>query len=442
MLQRGFMVLVLMVVLSVGVISAQDADESVTFTVHIENIAGTPRYELAGTFDIPVGSDSPALLQPSESYSFMIPTFMGERLSFVTMLAESNDLFIAPNAEGIDLYTEDGDAPAPDITPQLQVWDLGTEVNEPFGAGDNQALRQSAPNTGDSENGVVRLASELNDDMTYPIASDIVDVSMVQTEDGGFFTVTITNISDQSDFPTAITAGVWALDSLPNVFFTPNEADYGYGLEMLAEDGDHSRLAMTLLGSDLVSAVTSGVWVVDNNTFENIFFTEGEVDYGDGLESLAEDGNPALLADYVFINGHEHFGVFTTPVMTESPAPILPTQSYEFSFSATPEMNLHFVTMLAESNDIIFASHPSGIRLFDDDGNPISGEITRYVRLWDVGTEINEALGEGGNQAPRQPTPNTGEIENSVVLPVTALQDGLTYPPASSLIRVLVSYSE
>ena len=70
-------------------------------------------------------------------------------------------MFIAPNEIGIELYTEDGLAPDPDITPQLYVWDLGTEVNEPFGEGENQATRQSAPNTGVDENGVVNAYHDI-----------------------------------------------------------------------------------------------------------------------------------------------------------------------------------------------------------------------------------------------------------------------------------------
>lgn len=437
---RGLTLVMLLLLLSMGSVISQDDSDSVTFTVRIDNIAGTSRFEFTGAFDTPLGATSPAPILPGESYEFLIPTFMGERLAFVAMIAESNDLFIAPDELGIELYTEDGSAPDPDITSQLHVWDLGTEINEPFGAGENQAPRQSAPNTGDDENGVVTLASELDDGFEYPLASDIVNVSMVQTDDGNFFTVTITNVSDQSEFPTAITSGVWVLQGLSGAIFTAGEADYRQGLEALAEDGNNQPLATVFGGSDFTSPITQGVWVVD--TVQNVFFTENEPDIGDGLENLAEDGDPSLLADYIMINDHDTFGIFTTPFMTTSPAPITSGQSYEFSFTANAGDNLQFVTMLAESNDIFFAPDGQGIPLFDSDGNPISGDITQYIELWDLGTEVNEELGEGDNQAPRQSTPNSGDDENSVVRLVTELNGGIFYPPAPALIRVTISIDD
>ena len=64
---------------------------------------------------------------------------------------------------------------------------------------------------------------------------------------------------------------------------------------------------------------------------------------------------------------------------------------------------------------MIGSSPPDGIALIDTDGNPISGDITGQIFLWDAGTEISQTPGEGADQAPRQATPNTGEAENGTV---------------------------
>ena len=78
-----------------------------------------------------------------------------------------------------------------------------------------------------------------------------------------------------------------------------------------------------------------------------------------------------------------------------------PGKAYAFEITASPGDSLSFATMVAESNDLFFATANGGIALFE--GNqPISGDVTRYVALWDAGTEQNEPLGEGINQAPRQ----------------------------------------
>ena len=43
--------------------------------------------------------------------------------------------------------------------------------------------------------------------------------------------------------------------------------------------------------------------------------------------------------------------------------------------------------MLANSNDWFFAAGQDGLALFDADGNPLSGDITADIRLYDAGTE-------------------------------------------------------
>jgi hypothetical protein len=58
-------------------------------------------------------------------------------------------------------------------------------------------------------------------------------------------------------------------------------------------------------------------------------------------------------------------------------------------------------TMYVQSNDKFYAFQPSGLSLFED-GNPISGDQTGALRLYDAGTEIDEEPGVGLNQAPRQ----------------------------------------
>lgn len=150
------------------------------------------------------------------------------------------------------------------------------------------------------------------------------------------------------------------------------------------------------------------------------FFTPGEADRGAGLEALAEDGLPGPLADGINqmmagdMMGFEA-AVFNTPVGADAPGPAGPGQAYEFTIEAHPGQYLTFATMFVQSNDWFFAPGAEGIALFDMDGNPISGDITDQISLWDAGTEVNQTPGEGSDQAPRQATPNTGEDEMGVV---------------------------
>ncbi len=160
-----------------------------------------------------------------------------------------------------------------------------------------------------------------------------------------------------------------------------------------------------------------GAWVLHSGA--DPLFTTGEADRGEGLEALAEDGDPAELVDGLLDRGLKA-GRFHTPVCADSPRPLETGEFYEFEVTASPETPyLSFATMLAQSNDLFLAPEGTGIPLFDSKGKPISAQfVTNRLILWDAGTEANEVTGEGGNQAPRQVNPNTGpEDVNTAVRP-------------------------
>jgi hypothetical protein len=95
-----------------------------------------------------------------------------------------------------------------------------------------------------------------------------------------------------------------------------------------------------------------------------------------------------------------------------------------------------FISRLCSCNrTICFLHHDGGLALFDAEGQPISGDRTTEVVLWDAGTEINETPGIGLNQLPRQATPNIGPDESGVLRP---LIDGLSYLPVGEVIRVTI----
>src|SRR5829696_4676554 len=68
----------------------------------------------------------------------------------------------------------------------------------------------------------------------------------------------------------------------------------------------------------------------------NPLFTAGKADRGQGLERLAEDGNPGVLADYISTNVKSILtsGVVTSPKGEQAAGPILPGKAYEFTVSA------------------------------------------------------------------------------------------------------------
>lgn len=159
-------------------------------------------------------------------------------------------------------------------------------------------------------------------------------------------------------------------------------------------------------------ALSPGMWVAHKNDVR--LFNEGKPAIL-GLEAQAEDGNPTEIINYLMSHHSEMLhGVFNTPVGANAPAPIGPGGAYEFTFTATPGMNLSMVTMFGQSNDWFYAPEKGGIDLFNN-GKPLSGDITAKFMLFDAGTEVDEEPGIGANQAPRQKAPNTGAAENGKV---------------------------
>lgn len=167
-------------------------------------------------------------------------------------------------------------------------------------------------------------------------------------------------------------------------------------------------------------------------------FTPGEPERDNGLEEIAEAGMPGRLAEHLkMASGVRHAGAFTTPVGADGPAPLPPGSAYEFVARAKPGDRLSLATMFVPSNDLFFAPDADGLPLFEHDGEPVSGDVTDWIDLWDAGTEINEEPGVGENQAQRQRGANVGLVERGTVARVADV-NGYDYPAASEVLAVAV----
>lgn len=177
---------------------------------------------------------------------------------------------------------------------------------------------------------------------------------------------------------------------------------------------------LDVAGGDSQAVLLSpGVYVVHSDLAP--IFTPGLSDRGDGLEALAEDGDPTELARSLGEReGITETGTFTTPVDANSPGPIGPEEVYEFTVTALPHQHLSFVTMFVASNDLFYAPNESGLPLFDDTGKAAGKNINenRDIHLWDAGTEQNEPPGAGPNQPERQSGTDTGPSEAKPIVPV------------------------
>ncbi len=464
------------------------------FTLRIDDVGSGFEFYTSGVFNTPVGASGPGPILPGDAYEFSLDASPGAKLSFATMFVQSNDFFYAPDEGGIDLFDASGNPISGDVTSQIMLWDAGTEIDQEPGLGADQAPRQAAGNTGAADpDNTVRLAADTFGNL--PAVSDVIKVTITNTSATGF-TVRIENVSTAttlttsdgathavpmapgvwvlhtSDAPlfsvgqpdrgeglegvaedgaagdlganlagrtgvtTVLAPGVWAVHMEDGPFFTAGQADRGEGLEGVAEDGNPADLAASIASqSGLNTPFSPGIWVVDDNPAP--IFSAGQADRGEGLESIAEDGDPSSLSAALGAKSDiDAVGVFNTPEGAAAPAPIGPTGEYRFTVTAEPGQNLSFALMFIQSNDLFLAPGEAGIPLFDASGNATSGDVTAQVMLWDAGTEVNEAPGIGLNQAPRQTGANTGPAENGVV---QLVNDGFSYPAINSILRVTIT---
>jgi hypothetical protein len=177
------------------------------------------------------------------------------------------------------------------------------------------------------------------------------------------------------------------------------------------------------------------LWVIHDGS-TNPIFIGGAPGAGQGLEFLAETGDPSkLVKSLTGKNGIVAVGAAAKPVGVGTEGPLTPGQRYEFEIVAQPGQVLSTAWMFGQSNDL-FYSNDRPIPLFDALGKPKSGEMTAQLALWDAGTEVNEEPGLGPNQGPRQKTPNAGVAERQGI---ARAHDKYSYPRTGDVLRMTIT---
>lgn len=320
----------------------------------------------SGVFDTPVGGDMPAPILPGESYEIAFTAQPGSRLGLASMMVGSNDVIWATGPSGISLYTGGGAPIDREITGDLNLFDAGTEANQPPAGGIYQPPGGLGADMGPDESGVISMRDESTRHIVGARRLLDIDAELVLTKDmmaieGVMFT--FTNISDDSGgFVTPLSPITWAMHDDSVSLITPGgNADDLAGLEALAEDGDGTTLETTLAG----------------------------------LAGIDQNG----------IAGE---------------APLAPGESVSFMITPNPGSEiLSFATMVVESNDAVLAVEPQGVPLLaeNEDGdlvyrNPdtVANDLLDLMEVWDIGTEANQTPGAGPDTASLQgmENPNTG----------------------------------
>ncbi|MGD8427312.1 MAG: spondin domain-containing protein [Balneolaceae bacterium] len=441
---KQFPIPMVMVILALVLASCKDGNkeslQSANFEVTVENAGQVYPILKSDAFTTPVGATEAGPLKPGDAYEFEFTAPVGAHLSLATMFGQSNDWFFASDEDGIALYNGDGTKVTGDITSQIDLYDAGTEEDQEPGVGDNQAPRQSGPNTGPADdNPNVRLV----DDSNLPSTDQMIKVTLMSTSEYGF-KVRIENESDNNTLqtseggkPVLISPGVWLVHaaSQSGLLYTLGEPDYGDGLEGIAEDGNPGDLAPNIAEeTGLTVPISPGAFAVYSGS--NPIFTAGQQAPDNGIEGIAEDGSPNMLG--TALQSEEKVsesGVYSMPDAGSEAGPLFPGHTFTFTFSAEEGDMLTFASMYGQSNDIFFSPAEAGIDLFSN-GTPTTGDVTNQILLWDAGTETNEEPGIGSNQAPRQSAPNTGPADSDTN--VRQVDDGFDYGAIPSLIKVSI----
>jgi hypothetical protein len=417
------------------------------FTLRIENVA--PWTVLKTGTQATKTTRIDGVAGPGEAFEIRF-TAANQHVSFAAMLSESNDWFFAPGPEGIPLVT-DGAPTSGDVTSFVQLWDAGTELDQEPGVGDSTGRKQRGRDVGAADpNPLVRavpVSTQLSDGTTFvrPGISSMIRVTLTPGADQQF-TLRIENVSRDVTLVTSqgrmaihISPFAWAVHEQPNPLFTPDKPEPDNGLERLAEDGQPDPLGTTLRAArGYATDLSPGVAVV--HTLPAPLFAVGSPDFGVGLERLAEDGNNVPLFDALTASppdGVSAVYALDTPVGGAA-GPAAPGQAFELAFHGNPGDSLSFATMFGMSNDWMFATRPEGIALFVD-GVPRTTDVTSEVALFDLGTEVDEEIDVGPDTAPQQPAPNTGRADrNAQVREVTVDRYGV---PVARHIRVTLTPS-
>lgn len=177
----------------------------------------------------------------------------------------------------------------------------------------------------------------------------------------------------------------------------------------------------------------------------NPMFTVGAM-ANDATELIAEDGVPDLMAARLTADPNVSVsGVLTSPGGPDSGPAFFSGESASFTFVAEPGDRLQLETMFVQSNDWFYAFADEGLDLWDGD-NPVDGDITSRLVLYDAGTEEDTAPGTGptappgGVQKPVQ-DPAATDVGDAETVNITPAADrhSFTIPAATDVIQVTIS---
>jgi rubrerythrin len=178
------------------------------------------------------------------------------------------------------------------------------------------------------------------------------------------------------------------------------------------------------------------VWAVYDG--ENPAFVPGE-HANEGTGIVAEDGFPTTLTETLAsAENVAESGVAPSPGGAIEGPPLGPGESVEFGFSAAPGDQFTMETMFVQSNDWFYGFE--GLSLFEG-SEPIAGDVTDAIAVYDAGTEVDTAPGTGPDQKPAQDPEamDVGPKEDEPIQLAAERHPDFDVPDASEVIEVTIT---
>lgn len=199
--------------------------------------------------------------------------------------------------------------------------------------------------------------------------------------------------------------------------------------------------------ADGAMPLSQGVYAVyaDDNP---LFTVNGEA--SSPLQLLAEDGiaapdqTDAQIGQTLLEVAEQNLDVLSSGVITaldDGTPGIAPGSTATITFQAEEGEELQIAMMLVQTNDWFLAFEDGGLPLFDTFGQPVEGDVTGELRIYDAGTEVDEQPGLGEDQ----PLNSGGELnvgdDESEPIAEASVRHGesdLFVPAVDQLVRVRV----
>ncbi|MCT2409370.1 spondin domain-containing protein [Chryseobacterium antibioticum] len=145
----------------------------------------------------------------------------------------------------------------------------------------------------------------------------------------------------------------------------------------------------------------------------------------DDTEQSVNDSAVITVENIIDSKALTQFGTF----QNAGSSPLLnPGESTSFSFYAGKGQTISFAAMYGNSNDLFFGPANPGLKLYQDNGNPVTGNVSSQIRLWDNGTRKNEPTGPSVNHPGTAESPQLNVAEITLAVPASQLLKAeLTY---------------